>query len=161
MQIELEPYGDTDLSLTQELELDPEVMRELGGPSAPARFPELHRIRVADPLYFKIVADGTAAGTVGVWAKAHHGAEIFETGWMVLPRFQRRGIASAGLQLLIARARSEPRIASINAFPPVTNTPSNALCRKSGFELLEEVEFIYAGRRLHCNHWKLDTPPLT
>jgi RimJ/RimL family protein N-acetyltransferase len=160
MQIELAQYAESDLALTAELELDPEVMRELGGPTDPARFAELHRIRVADPLYFKIVADGTPAGTIGAWEKTHHGEQIFETGWMVLPRFQRRGIASAGLQLLIARVRSEPRLDSISAFPPVTNTPSNGLCRKSGFELLGALEFIYAGRRLQCNHWKLDTPPL-
>jgi hypothetical protein len=39
----------------------------------------------------------------------------------------------------------------------VTNAPSNALCRKSGFVLREQSEFVYAGRTLLCNHWSLET----
>jgi RimJ/RimL family protein N-acetyltransferase len=74
---------------------------------------------------------------------------------MVLPEHQGRGIASAALGLLIERARAEPRFTSIHAFPPVTNAPSNALCRKAGFTLAEEMDFVYAGRTLRCNHWAL------
>jgi RimJ/RimL family protein N-acetyltransferase len=78
---------------------------------------------------------------------------------MVLPAFQGRGVATAALALLIARVRAEPRFKSMHAFPPVTNAPSNALCRKFDFSLLGERDFVYAGRTLHCNHWMLPTPP--
>jgi RimJ/RimL family protein N-acetyltransferase len=159
--MELLRYEDADLALTEALETDPDVMRELGGPTERARFPEIHRRRLADPWYFKIVPEppGPAAGTIGVWEKELDGATIHETGWMVLPAFQGRGIATAALRLLVERVRAEPRFDSLHAFPPVTNAPSNALCRKFGFSLLGEREFVYAGRTLHCNHWVLQTPP--
>jgi RimJ/RimL family protein N-acetyltransferase len=76
---------------------------------------------------------------------------------MVLPAHQGRGVASGALALLIERVEAEPRFDRIHAFPPVTNAPSNALCRKFGFTLLGPHEFVYAGRTLHCNHWALDT----
>jgi RimJ/RimL family protein N-acetyltransferase len=81
--------------------------------------------------------------------------EALET---VLPAQQGRGIASAALTLLIERVKAEPRFPSIHAFPPVTNAPSNALCRKFGFTLLGQDDFVYAGRTLRCNQWALDTP---
>jgi RimJ/RimL family protein N-acetyltransferase len=157
--VELRGYTDDDLWLTEALETDPEVMRELGGPIERGRLSEIHRRRLADPWWFTIVAEPRRppVGTIGVWETSHDGKEIHETGWMVLPAYQGRGIASAALALLIERVRAVPRFPSIHAFPPVTNAPSNALCRKHGFALLGQDEVVYAGRTLHCNHWALDT----
>ena len=39
-----------------------------------------------------------------------------------------------------------------------TNGPSNALCRKAGFEQLESLDVEYAGRPLHINHWVWRAP---
>jgi RimJ/RimL family protein N-acetyltransferase len=155
--MELAPYEDGDFALTEAMETDPVVMRELGGPTDPSRLPVVHRRRLDDPWWFKVVPDpsGPAVGTIGIWEKELDGATIHETGWMVLPAFQGRGIASAALRELIDRARDAPQIPSMHAFPPVTNAPSNALCRKFGFSLLEERDFVYAGRTLRCNHWML------
>jgi RimJ/RimL family protein N-acetyltransferase len=157
--VELQHYTDDDLWLTEALETDPDVMRELGGPIDRERLPEIHRRRLGAPWWFTIVAESgrPPVGTIGVWETNHDGEEIFETGWMVLPAHQGRGIASAALTLLIERVRAEPRFPSIHAFPPVTNAPSNALCRKFGFVLLGQGDFVYADRTLHCNHWALDT----
>jgi hypothetical protein len=41
--VELAAYTDADLALTEALETDPEVMRELGGPIPRAKLPEIHR----------------------------------------------------------------------------------------------------------------------
>jgi RimJ/RimL family protein N-acetyltransferase len=48
----------------------------------------------------------------------------------------------------------------MHAFPSVDNAPSNAICRKLGFELLEEsLEFEYPkGNVLRCSDWRLDLP---
>jgi RimJ/RimL family protein N-acetyltransferase len=157
--MELIPYEDSDFGLSEALETDPVVMRELGGPIDRARLEDTHRRRVGDPWYFTIVptAQEPPAGTIGIWEKELDGATIFETGWMVLPALQGRGIATAALALLIGRVRDEPRFESMHAFPPVTNAPSNALCRKFSFTLLGERDFVYAGRTLRCNHWMLAT----
>ena len=157
--MELQAYEDADFWLTEALETDPDVMRELGGPIEPENLPEIHRRRLGDPWWLKIVAEpgGPPVGTIGVWETQHGDELLHETGWMVLPAHQGRGIASAALALLIERVRAEPRFPSIHAFPPVTNDPSNALCRKFGFELVAERDFVYAGRTLRCNHWALAT----
>jgi RimJ/RimL family protein N-acetyltransferase len=158
--VELRRYVDEDFPLTEALETDPVAMAELGGPADPATLPAAHRRRVADPWWFAIVPEpgGPAVGTIGVWESEHDGEPLFETGWMVLPSHHGRGIASAALGLLIERVRAEPRIPSIHAFPGVANAPSNALCRKFGFELLGDARFVFRGRPLHCNHWALRTP---
>jgi len=47
----------------------------------------------------------------------------------------------------------------VHAFPSVDNPPSNAICRKLGFELLEAIDFEYppgSGGVLRCNDWRLD-----
>jgi RimJ/RimL family protein N-acetyltransferase len=158
--VELQAYTDADFALTEALETDVAVMRELGGPIEREKLPAIHRRRLGDPWWFKIVAEagGPAVGTIGVWETRHGDQPLYETGWMVLPAHQGRGIASAALALLIARVKAEPRFPSIHAFPPVTNAPSNALCRKFGFTLDGHDDFVYSGRTLHCNHWALDTP---
>jgi RimJ/RimL family protein N-acetyltransferase len=108
--------------------------------------------------WFVIVPEpsGPAVGTIGIWDSSNTGATIHEVGWMVLPEFQGRGIASEALGLLIARARSDPRYTSVHAFPGVTNGPSNALCRKFGFTRTEEMEVKLRDRPLRVNHWELD-----
>jgi RimJ/RimL family protein N-acetyltransferase len=153
--VELQPYGDADLTLTEALEGDPEVMRHLGGPSTSAEIENAHRRRLADPWWFKIVPDpgGPAAGTIGIWETRHGDETIHETGWMILPAFQGRGLASEALALLLDRAAAEPRFTSVHAFPGVDNAPSNALCRRFGFRLLGEESFEFRGSPLHCNHW--------
>jgi len=45
----------------------------------------------------------------------------------------------------------------MHAFPSVDNAPSNAICRRLGFELLEACEFEYPKEHfMTCNDWRLD-----
>jgi RimJ/RimL family protein N-acetyltransferase len=160
--VELLPYTDEHLPLTEALELDPEVMRELGGPADRGGLLQAHRRRVETVAqgdwWFVIVPDESTApaGTIGIWDSTWQDSPIHEVGWMVLPAFQGRGIASGALSLLLERARSEPRFERVDAFPGVTNGPSNALCRKFGFSHTEESEVEFRGRPLKVNHWELD-----
>lgn len=156
--MQLVRYQEADFALSEALETDPEVMRELGGPTDRERLRQVHPRRVDDPWYFTIVPDasGPTVGTIGVWEKELDGVVIHETGWMVLPAYQGRGIATRALAMLIERAREASAFPSMHAFPPVSNAPSNALCRKFDFTLLRQRAFVYAGRTLQCNHWMLD-----
>lgn len=160
--MKLLPYRDEDLWLSEALELDPVVMAELGGPRPRADIEAVHQRRiegaVPGTMWLKIVPeeDGEAAGTIGIWESEWRGAPIHETGWMLLPRYQGRGLASEALGLLLERARADPRFDQLHAFPGTTNAPSNALCRKFGFELLGEHPVEFAGRPLVCNHWRLE-----
>jgi RimJ/RimL family protein N-acetyltransferase len=76
---------------------------------------------------------------------------------MVVPEFQGRGIAVAGTVQAIELAEREAKHRSMHAFPNVDNAPSNAICAKLGFELLEACEFEFPkGHCMTCNDWRLD-----
>jgi RimJ/RimL family protein N-acetyltransferase len=161
--VELVDYTDADLALSIELEADPQVMTELGGPRPVESIERVHPRRVmptADGgMYLKVMPDGSdeAAGTIGVWWSEWNGEELWELGWMLRPRYHGRGMGSEALGMLIDRIRPEPRFDVVHAFPGVTNAPSNGLCRKFGFELLGSGEVEFAGRPLTVNHWALRT----
>src|SRR3954468_12090572 len=121
-------------------------MRELGGPADPADLDRVHRMRVdtvaRGEWYFVIVPEpsGPPVGAIGIWESTLAGSKLHEVGWMVLPEFQGRGVATEALRLLIDRARSDPGYKRVHAFPGVTNAASNALCRNAGFTKTEEME---------------------
>ncbi|TXS12943.1 GNAT family N-acetyltransferase, partial [Streptomyces sp. ms191] len=82
------------------------------------------------------------------------------TGWTVLPGFRGRGVATAATRAVATRARAAGLHRFLHAFPSTDNGPSNAVCRKAGFELLGEQGFEYPpGRPMHCNDWRLDLRP--
>ena len=92
---------------------------------------------------FKIVdvASGAGVGSVGFWTKEWREEQVYEIGWMVVPEFQGRGIAVAGTVHAIDLAKRDAGHALMHALPNVDNAPSNAICRKLGFELVEPCEF--------------------
>jgi RimJ/RimL family protein N-acetyltransferase len=163
--VALVPGTPEDEWLTIALETDPAVMSELGGPwtAEEARATHARRIalmRDAGTWWFTIrrVEDGGAVGepvgTIGLWDADWEGEAISETGWMVLPDHQGKGYASAALGRLLELAQAGDRWGDIHAFPGATNVPSNALCRKFGFEQLEGGgDADYAGRHFPVIHW--------
>jgi RimJ/RimL family protein N-acetyltransferase len=152
-----------DLPLYQRMVRDPDMMAELGGP-LPQEGLEEKLQGIVDSVwdgsvwYFTIVPNdvGSPAGTICVWEHDQDGESINEIGWMVAPEFQGHGLASEALRSILARARAQGRWGVIHAYPGLTNAPSNALCRKAGFELLGQSDIEYAGRTLRCNHWRID-----
>jgi RimJ/RimL family protein N-acetyltransferase len=108
---------------------------------------------------FKIVDDATgdAVGSVGYWQRDWRGDDAYEIGWMVVPEHQGRGIAAAATRQAIDHARAHGTRRMIHAFPSVDNAPSNAICQKLGFELVEEIEFEYPpGSMMRCNDWQIE-----
>ena len=158
--VRLEPWGEGDLSLLEQLMGDPEMMRHLGGPESPEKIAERQaRYERADSGMFKIVDEATseAVGSVGYWERTWRDEQVYEIGWSVLPAFQGRGIAVAATAQAIALAGSERKHRFLHAFPSIDNAPSNAICRKLGFTLVEECEFEYPpGHLMRCNDWRLD-----
>jgi RimJ/RimL family protein N-acetyltransferase len=159
--VELVPYTDADLWLTEALETDARVMAELGGPWPVERIPDIHRRRLEHiargAWYLKVVPEpgGQAVGAVGVWHSELNGQDFSEMAWMILPEHQGRGHASAAVRQLLERIRADGSWGDVHAFPGATNAPSNAICRKFGFELLGEEDVDYGDRTLRCNHWVL------
>ena len=141
------------------------MTEHLGGPETPKKIAERQARyeRAADSgkdVVFKIVdaATGEGVGWVGYWERPWRNREVYEIGWSVLPAFQGRGIAGQATGQAIADARSRGKRRFVHAFPSVDNAPSNAICRKLGFTLLEEaIEFEYPkGSFMRCNDWRFD-----
>src|SRR4051812_15394044 len=108
---------------------------------------------------FKIVdvASSAGVGSVGYWTKMWRDEQVYEGGWMVVPEFQGRGIAAAATALAIELAKRDGKHRIMRAFPNVDNAPSNAICRKLGFELVGPCEFEFPkGHFTTCNDWRLD-----
>jgi RimJ/RimL family protein N-acetyltransferase len=162
--MELRDISMDDLALYESLLTDPDMMTELGGPLPREGLEEKLRgivdeVQAGKTWYFTIIpdeADAAPAGTVCIWDHALEGEPISEIGWMILPRFQGRGLATGAVRSVIRKARSEGWWSVIHAFPATTNAPSNAICRKTGFSNFGERDIEYAGRTLRCNHWRLD-----
>jgi RimJ/RimL family protein N-acetyltransferase len=158
--VRLERWGKDDLPLLEQLLGDPKMMEHLGGPESAEKIAERQtRYEQDGSGMFKIVdeSSGEAVGSVGYWERRWRDQDVYETGWSVLPAFQGRGIAGEATSLVIDLARSEGKHRYLHAFPSVDNAPSNAICRKLGFKLLEDVEFEYPkGSFMRCNDWRLD-----
>lgn len=163
--VRIEPWDRDDLPLLQQTMGDPAMTRYLGGPETPEKLADRHGRyeRLAGSgkgRMFKIIdeASGLPVGSVGYWDKAWRGEDIYETGWSVIPAFQGRGIAVAAMLQAIATARTDGKHRYMHAFPSVDNGPSNAICRKLGFALVEErCEFEFPpGHRIVTNDWRLD-----
>lgn len=143
---------------------DPEMTEHLGGPESPrkiaerqARYEQSSESGTSRMFKIVYVDTGEAVGSVGYWERTWRGDQVFEIGWSVLPAFQGRGIAGMATAQAIAEARSERKHQFLHAFPSVDNAPSNAICRKLGFTLVEECEFEYPpGNSMQCNDWRLD-----
>lgn len=164
--MELRDIEIEDLAFYESMLCDPIMMAELGGPLPRGQSEKVRSIvdSVLDGSvwYYKIMPDDapdTPAGTVCIWEHTWNGKSISEIGWMVLPAFQGRGLASEAVRSVLDKARSEARWDLVHAFPATSNGPSNAICRMMGFSKIEELDYEYAGRILRCNHWRVDLRP--
>jgi RimJ/RimL family protein N-acetyltransferase len=161
---QLEPWSEDDLALDQQMLGDPQMTRYLGGPESAEHIAQRHarKLRLPDTgagRTFRIVlqATGEAVGSVAYWDDSWHGEDIYQIGWMVLTAFQGRGIASAATAQAIVQARADGKHRFLHAFPAVENGPSNGICRKLGFTLVESFESEYPkGHFMQCNDWRLD-----
>jgi RimJ/RimL family protein N-acetyltransferase/predicted N-acetyltransferase YhbS len=158
--VRIEPWGEGDLPLLEKALGDPQMMQHLGGPETAEKIAERQtRYERPGSGQFKIVDEttGEGIGWVGYWERTWRDEQIYEIGWSVLPGFQGRGAASTATAQAIDMARSEGKHRFVHAFPSVENAPSNAICRKLGFTLVEAAEFEYPpGNFMQCNDWRLD-----
>jgi RimJ/RimL family protein N-acetyltransferase len=140
------------------------MMKYLGGPETPQKITERHerycRENNSDVQRLFVAELGPeklSVGWVGYWEKEWKGQAVWEVGWSVLPEYQGRGVATQATGLFIEQARTEKKHQYMEAFPSVDNGPSNAICRKLGFMLLEDVNLEYPkGHFMRCNDWQLD-----
>ncbi len=151
-----------DVSAYVRMRCDPVMMAELGGPQpregVAAKVARDAEQAAANTAWIKMIipdedAPGVVAGSVTLWSHEDRGTAMSEIGWMVLPEFQGRGIATAAVRMLLGCAREQDRWGLVHAFPAVTNAASNGVCRSAGFRFVAEQETAFAGRMFRTNHW--------
>ncbi|HEV2415379.1 MAG TPA: GNAT family N-acetyltransferase [Candidatus Dormibacteraeota bacterium] len=160
--IRLRPYEEGDWPLLVRLNA-PEMTEHLGGPESDEALRRRHERYVAAagsdsvyPLTAVLEPGGTEVGNVSLWEREWQGKPVYEMGWGIVPEFQGRGLAAEAVKEAIEVARATRRRDTIHAFPSVDNPPSNAVCRKAGFELVGPVQFEYPkGHWMECNDWRL------
>lgn len=163
-EVQIQPWSEDDLPLLQQLLGDAEMMKHLGGPEKDEQILRRHIRYTRLPKngidhMFKIVwaPTGEGVGNVGYWRKNWRDQPVYEMGWLVLPAYQGKGIATKAARAVIEHARVRPRYRYMHAFPSVENAASNAICRKLGFTWIEECRFEYPpGRSMTVNDWRLD-----
>jgi RimJ/RimL family protein N-acetyltransferase len=162
VSVRLEPWGPDDLELLRACVGDAAMMEHLGGPESDEKIADRQRrYEKPDSKQFKIVdgETGQGVGYVGYWER-DEGEPAYEMGWAVIPAFQGRGIAAAATRQAIELARAEqPGRRFLYAYPSVDNGPSNALCRKLGFELEGVSEYVYppgSSNVPRCHNWRID-----
>ena len=164
MTITIEQWGVDDLPLLERANT-PAMTEFLGGPETPAQLVErqaryLRLWETGEARMFRIELDGRPVGGIGYWQVEHDGAPAWETGWGVEPEWQGRGIAREALRLVIRRVAQDGSRALLVAYPGVDNPPSNALCRRAGFEHRGSATLPWRGGELTINNWVLDLSPL-
>jgi RimJ/RimL family protein N-acetyltransferase len=162
--VRIEPWGAGDLPLLEKLMGDPAMMVYLGGPESQeqilerqARYEALMDPRESQMFKIVYAPTGEGVGSVGYWEHDWRGERVYETGWLVLPAFQGRGIAAAATARAIEKVKLAGKHRLLHAFPSVENPASNTLCRKLGFTLMGAYQFEYPrGHFMQCNDWLLD-----
>jgi RimJ/RimL family protein N-acetyltransferase len=166
-EVSIRPYAEGDMWILERTLGDPRQMVHLNGPERPEKIRERHMKYVtmsADQrtgCMFTVMVGTAAAGNIGYWETDWDGQKVWETGWFVLPEFQRRGVATEATRQLIGVVSKLQSHRFLMAFPSEDNRPSNAIPKKLGFELVRDVEFEYphgSGKFLHNNVWQLTLP---
>lgn len=160
--MDFQTITENDLPLIRSINGNPRMMAYLGGAQTQEQIRRAHAsilLAVEEGGWcFKVLPepDGPVAGTVLIWKSTWNDEAINEIGWMILPAFQGRGIASLAVASMLRRARTQRAFDAIDAFPSILNAASNRICEKNGFTKLEPCRFTYAGNAQQCNHWRIE-----
>ena len=163
VDVDLRPVTLDDRTLYERTRCDAKMMEHLGGPMPREELDDKLMRDVEstenDETWCLVVTPrggGEVMGTIALWQHEQDGERSSEIGWMVLPEHQGKGIGRAAAALALRKASEDGRWGVIHAYPPVTNGPSNGICRSLGFTLVATLDYDYNGHLLRCNDWRID-----
>lgn len=86
----------------------------------------------------------------------HKEVPLTQVGWGMLTQYHGFGFATKALQLLFDSLKGEEsRWGNLHAFTGIANAPSNKLCQRLGFELVEETLMEGFGPgHIEANHYE-------
>lgn len=158
--VSIRPWGKEDLPLLQSMNIE-QMWAHLGGPETESKVIARHQRYLeafaGKTRMFAIMFGNHGVGSVGYWERRWQDKDVYEVGWMVLPDFQGKGIATRATASLLDILYTDVPQATVLAFPSVYNPASNAICRKLGFSLISETELEFPpGTWMKCNNWQLE-----
>lgn len=160
--IELRPWTDDDRTLLERTVGDAAIMAHLGGAESPEQIRSRHALFCdwsgdGGMMTIWIPTETEAVGNIGFWASTWAGDDVFEAGWMILPQFGRRGIATEAAREIVARVRRLRKRRFLFAFPGVDNVASNRVCERAGFTNLGAFDIEYpTDHVMHAHAWRVD-----
>ena len=162
-EVALHPWNAKDLPVLERSNT-PEMTVYIGGSESSEKLAErqsrfLRLWESGEARMFTVSAADEAerVGSVGYWTTNWHGEPVYETGWSIATAHQGRGIAAHALRTCLEYAAENGERDSMLAFPRTDNLASNALCRKLGFEFIDEEDFEYPkGHPIRVNAWLFD-----
>ena len=102
--IDLVPWAYGDLWVAERILSDPEMMEHLGGAQsreqvldAHARYLDTARSDTGAMFTVVVRPDSEVVGNIGYWDKPWRDELVYETGWMIFPEYQGKGLASEAL----------------------------------------------------------------
>lgn len=162
VHLELASWRDEDLALLFALNRPEVVGALLGDVESPERVRQRHHCYRDLPggRMFTVRVDGERAGAIGYWPRTWGDVPVFETGWTLLPRYWRRGIASAAARVLVARLAGEADRPAVHAFPAAGDPASNGVCRRAGFTFRGAATLEFPpGHPVRAHDWAVALGP--
>jgi RimJ/RimL family protein N-acetyltransferase len=164
LAVEIRPWSAEDLDMLGRIFSDARIMEFLGPVETMEQISQRHQRYLAGGngmlRMFAILAgaEKQAAGLVGFWEHEASEGLVYETGWVVLPEFQGRGIATRAAVLATELARQEHKFRYLHAYAAVVNDASNAVCRRAGFALQGQVDIVDSppAPPVRYNDWIID-----
>lgn len=161
--ISLEDISFNDIKLYESMFCDDDHMKDLGGSQPKEKIPEILQKQIncnemKNGIVKKIIINNESIGTICVWENKYKDENISEFGWGIAKAYKGIGYGTKAVVAMIDHCRStaDPRWKFIHAFTKITNVPSNSICKRLGFKLIEEVEIDYDGSKLLSYHWLID-----
>ncbi len=162
VMIALRPWSNDDLPVLEKTVGNPVMARHLGSIEDPGQIAARHE-RYLDTsqkggmFTIALGPDSIIVGSIGFWERTWQGERIYEAGWMVLPEYAGRGIATKAALAIVHRARVSSEHRFLHAFSSVCNVASNIVCERAGFANLGKCKFEYPkGHFMQCNDWRID-----
>ncbi len=117
----MSPLDGSDFALYRDIYTDAALMRQIGPPLADDQVEPSFRVALGENrqqpwrrLTWKLLtgAEAEVAGLLGVF-RDHHDATVAEMGTVILPGWQRQGLATQGLRGLLRRSIATATITTL------------------------------------------------
>jgi len=157
----------SDLDAYLRMRTDPGMMAHLGGAIDADRVAQSLEREIADTaagrawismVDVRVGGEWLPAGTITIVPTEGEAGDVAEIGWMVLPEFQDKGIATWAVAETLKRALAAGPWSDIHAYPSRDNGASNAICLNLGFRLIGRRTIEFNGTTFDSNDWVVRLP---